>query len=174
MNNEKMIEEIVKEVMMSMGGAIDEKVEMKSSSKGSNTDIDSKRDYPLATKRPELVRTPTDKKLDDITLDGVLEGKINANDVRISPDTLEIQAQVAEGVDRDAFAKNLRRAAELIAVPDDRILEIYNALRPNRSTKSELLEIADELKNEYGAVINGNFVKEAAHVYEQRGMLRKE
>ncbi|WP_026895438.1 diol dehydratase small subunit [Clostridiisalibacter paucivorans] len=174
MNNEKMIEEIVKEVMMSMGGNIEEKVESKSDSKNLNSDINPNRDYPLAKKRPELVKTPTDKKLDDITLGGVLEGKINANDVRIAPETLEIQAQVAEGVGRDAFAKNLRRAAELIAVPDDRILAIYNALRPNRSTKSELLEIADELKNEYGAVINSDFVKEAAEVYEKRGMLIKE
>ncbi len=37
---------------------------------------------------------------------------------------------------------NFERAAELTAVPDDRILEIYNALRPYRSTKEELLAIA--------------------------------
>ena len=35
-----------------------------------------------------------------------------------------------------------KRQAELIAVPDDRLLEIYNALRPYRSTKQELLDIA--------------------------------
>ena len=52
---------------------------------------------------------------------------------------------MAESVHREAFAGNLRRAAELIAVPDDRLLEIYNALRPYRSTKQELLDIAGEL-----------------------------
>ncbi len=31
---------------------------------------------------------------------------------------------------------NFERAAELTAVPDDRILEIYNALRPYRSTRA--------------------------------------
>nr|WP_252187494.1 diol dehydratase small subunit [Anaeromonas gelatinilytica] len=173
MNNE-MIEEIVKEVMMSMSEKTDERVKIKSNDKKINNDIDPKKDYPLATKKPELVRTPTDKKLEEITLNGVLEGKINAKDVRIAPETLEIQAQVAEGVGRNAFAENLRRASELISIPDDRILAIYNALRPNRSTKSELLEIADELKNDYNAVINSNFVKEAAEVYEKRDMLRKE
>ena len=45
----------------------------------------------------------------------------------------------------------MRRAAELIAVPDTRVLEIYNALRPYRSTKVELLAIADELEDKYNA-----------------------
>ena len=34
------------------------------------------------------------------------------------------------------------------AVPDARILQMYNALRPNRSTKSDLLAIADEIRPE--------------------------
>jgi propanediol dehydratase small subunit len=67
----------------------------------------------------------------------------------------------------------MRRAAELTAIPDDRILEIYNALRPDRSTKDELLEIADELENEYDAQINADLVREAADVYETRGRLRE-
>lgn len=45
---------------------------------------------------------------------------------------------------------NFERAAELTAVPDDRILEIYNALRPYRSTQAELLAIADDLEHRYG------------------------
>lgn len=44
---------------------------------------------------------------------------------------------------------NFERAAELTAVPDDRILEIYNALRPYRSTCAELLAIADDLEHRY-------------------------
>ena len=44
---------------------------------------------------------------------------------------------------------NFERAAELTAVPDDRILEIYNALRPYRSTQAELLAIADDLEHRY-------------------------
>ena len=83
-----------------------------------------------------------------------------------------MQAQVAESVGRDAFASNLRRAAELIAVPDKRILEIYNSLRPYRSTKAELYAIADELENQYNCKINAAFVREAADVYERRGRLK--
>ena len=91
----------------------------------------------------------------------------------IAPETLEMQAQVAESVHREAFAGNLRRAAELIAVPDDRLLEIYNALRPYRSTKQELLDIAGELDGKYGAKTAASLVREAAEVYEKRGRLKK-
>ncbi len=180
MNEDKIIEEVVKQVMMSMKDKGNEDLnketskECKYENKSSGVEIDVERDYPLATKRPELVKTPTNKKLEDITLNNVLKGDINSADVRISPETLELQAKVAEQVERDSLARNLRRASELIAISDERILEIYNALRPNRSTKQELLDIADELEQKYDAVVNSNFVREAAEVYEKRGMLRRE
>ena len=55
-----------------------------------------------------------------------------------------------------------------------RVLEIYNALRPYRSTKVELLAIADELENKYNAKVNAQLVKEAAELYEKRDRLRKD
>lgn len=134
----------------------------------------TKENYPLSNKIPESIKTPTGKNLQDITLENVLNGEINPEDVRISPDTLEMQAQVAESINKHAMARNFRRAAELISIPDDRILEIYNALRPYRCTKEELLEIADELENKYNAKINADFVREAVEVYEQRKKLRVE
>lgn len=58
-------------------------------------------------------------------------------------------------------------------MPDDRLLEIYNALRPYRSTKAELYEIADELENQYGAKVSaGCCSSAAADVYDSRGRLR--
>jgi len=162
MNQEQMIQAIVKEVMASMGSA-----------PAKTTGGVTKAQYPLGEKIPDKVLTPTGKKLSDLTLDKVISGQVTAEDVRISPETLEMQAQVAESVSRDAFAGNLRRAAELIAVPDDRLLEIYNALRPYRSTKEELYAIADELKG-YGASKCANFIVEAADVYEARGRLKKD
>lgn len=132
------------------------------------------KDYPLTSKRQGEIKTPTGKKLEDITLDKVLNGEINADDIRISPETLEMQAQIAESMNRDAIARNFRRAAELIKVPDDRILEMYNALRPYRSTKKELFEMADELEHKYDAKVNADFVREAAGVYEDRKKLRVE
>ncbi|GAA0706755.1 diol dehydratase small subunit [Paraclostridium ghonii] len=131
-------------------------------------------DYPLATKRADVIKTPTGKGLQEITLENVLNGEIKPEDVRISPETLEMQAQIAEGMNRDAIARNFRRAAELINFPDERIIEIYNALRPYRSTKEELLAIADEVENVYGAKVNAEFIREASEVYEKRKKLRQE
>ena len=98
-------------------------------------------DYPLATRCPEHILTPTGKPLTDITLEKVLSGEVGPQDVRISRQTLEYQAQIAEQMQRHAVARNFRRAAELIAIPDERILAIYNALRPFRSSQAELLAI---------------------------------
>ena len=120
--------------------------------------------------------TPTIYYKDNKTLTQLVDGSISeltAEDLRIRPETLELQAQVAESAGRGFFATNLRRAGELIPVPDARLLEIYNALRPYRSTKAELYAIGDELINEYGATVSGNFVKEAADIYEKRNRLKK-
>ena len=83
--------------------------------------------------------------MDDITLDEVMKGNIKPEDLRITDKTLLMQAEIAEKVGRRQLAQNFRRAAELTKVPDDRILEIYTALRPYRSSKEELLSIAEEL-----------------------------
>lgn len=127
--------------------------------------------YPLSEKIPGQIKSPTGKALEDITLDALMKGEITSDDVKIAPETLEMQAQVADSVGRHAFARNLRRASELIIIPDDRILEIYNALRPNRSTKSELMAIADEIETKYQAKINAAFIREAADVYDRREVL---
>ena len=129
--------------------------------------------YPLAENMADKIATPTGKPFSSLSYEQVINGQISAEDMRIAPETLEMQAQVAESVGREAFAGNLRRAAELIAVPDDRLLEIYNALRPYRSTKQELLDIANELDGKYGAKTAATLVREAAEVYEKRGRLKK-
>lgn len=132
------------------------------------------KEYPLATKVPDIINTPTGRKLNEITLESVMAGEIKPEDIRISKETLEMQAQIAEEMNRYAMARNFRRAGELISVPDERVLEIYNALRPYRSTKEELLKIADELEEKYDAKVNADFVREAAQVYEDRKKLRVE
>ncbi|HCB1766129.1 MULTISPECIES: propanediol dehydratase small subunit PduE [Citrobacter] len=129
-------------------------------------------DYPLANKHPEWVKTATNKTLDDFTLENVLSNKVTAQDMRITPETLRLQAEIAKDAGRDRLAMNFERAAELTAVPDDRILEIYNALRPYRSTKDELMAIADDLENHYQAKICAAFVREAAALYVERKKLK--
>ncbi|MDQ0246113.1 propanediol dehydratase small subunit [Bacillus fengqiuensis] len=133
----------------------------------------TKKDYPLGSKRPDLLFTPTEKAYNDLTLDAALKGEVTGADLRISPKTLEMHADISESLGRTQLAKNFRRAAEMINISDARILEIYNAMRPNRSTKEELLAIADELETEYGATENAALIREAADVYERRGRLKK-
>jgi propanediol dehydratase small subunit len=135
------------------------------------SELDPQRDYPLASHRPELLRTPTGKRLDEITMQAVLAGDVVAEDLRIAPDTLRLQAQIAESGGKAQLGQNFRRAAELTALPDEKVLGIYNALRPQASTKQELLDIAEELERDYSAPLCGRLVREAADVYERRQIL---
>ena len=135
--------------------------------------LEAEKDYPLGTKRPDLVKSASGLALKDITLDKVVSGQIGFDDVKIRPETLEYQAQIAEDMGRPNLAANLRRAAEMTKIPDDRVLEIYNSLRPYRCTKPELLDIANELETKYNAKICAALVREAADVYEKRGRLKQ-
>lgn len=128
--------------------------------------------YPLGEKIPERIASSTGKKLSDFSFEAVVSGQIKADDLRISKETLELQAQVADSVGRTTLANNFRRAAELIAVPDDELLSVYDALRPYRSTKDELYGLATKLESTYQCRINAAFIREAADVYEARGRLR--
>ena len=137
MIQQNMIEYVVRQVLKGILEQDSQEVSKKSIDKDGYGSLDPNKDYPLATKRPELVKTPTGKSLNEITLENVVDGVIKAEDLRITPDTLRMQAEIAQKVGRTQFANNLRRASELTAIPDQRILEIYNALRPYRSKKQE-------------------------------------
>ena len=165
MDQELLMKQIVEQVMAAMSGKA---APVAAPKKGCVTAAD----YPLGVKMPEAIKTPTGKPYASLSYEKVISGELTSDDMRIAPETLEMQAQVAESVGREAFAGNLRRAAELIAVPDERLLQIYNALRPYRSTKQELLDIAAELDG-YKAAIAAGLVREAAEVYEKRGRLKK-
>ncbi|WP_435079068.1 diol dehydratase small subunit [Halococcus sp. AFM35] len=125
--------------------------------------------YPLGDS-PDDVETQNGTKLSEITLEKVVEGEIDGADLDIAPETLEEQARIADEAGRTQLAQNFRRAAELTLVPDDRILDIYNALRPSGAEKQKLHDIADELEDEYDATLNAAHVREAAEVYEERGL----
>ena len=83
-------------------------------------------------------------------------------DLRVTAEALELQAQVADAAKRPQLAENLRRAAELVSVPEDTILEIYRALRPGRANRDELLALADRILTCYGAHRCAALVREAA------------
>lgn len=133
--------------------------------------FDPETDYPLATKRPDLVRTASGLRLDELTLDALREGRLTQGDLRATPETLERQAAVARAAGRPQLADALERAAELTAVPDELVLDVYTALRPRRASAAELEALASRLENEYGATRVARFVREAAAVYAERGLL---
>ena len=129
-------------------------------------------DYPLGTRRPDLVRTPSGRGLDELTLDAVRAGEIGPEELRATPETLRRQSAVALAAGRTQLADNLARAAELADVPSETILEIYTALRPHRSTAAELAAWADRLESELAAPLTAAFVREAAAAYAERDLLR--
>lgn len=171
MIDEKKLEDMVRQALQGIKNG-ESSCSCDNSSLNKEFNLDVKRDYPLGKKRPELIKTARGQNLEDITLKDVTDGKIKPEDLRITAKTLLMQAEIAEKVGRRQLANNFRRAAELTKVPDNRILEIYVALRPHRSSKEELLSIADELEKKYEAPICASHVREAADVYERRRLLK--
>jgi propanediol dehydratase small subunit len=129
-------------------------------------------DYPLGSKRPDLLKSPKGIPFSELTLENVESGKIGFEDFSITPEVLKMQGDIAASAGRKQIGLNFARAAELTKVPDKRILEIYNSMRPHRSTLEELHAIADELQGKYGASDCANFVREAAGVYKRRKLLK--
>jgi propanediol dehydratase small subunit len=128
-------------------------------------------DYPLAEKRPELIRGHGGKGLEEITLDRLIAGEVTLDDLRITPAALKLQAEIAEAANRPRLAANFERAAELVDVPQDFLMEVYELLRPGRArSKAPLIEAARNLRESYGASRMAAFVEEAAEVYERRGL----
>jgi propanediol dehydratase small subunit len=123
--------------------------------------------YPLGARRPDLVRTPGGLPLADLSLHAP---QVEARELRATPETLRLQAEVARAAGRPQLADNLLRAAELAPLRDETILEIYTALRPRRSSAAELEAWAHRL-DEWNAPATAAFVREAAQVYAERGLL---
>jgi len=135
--------------------------------------FDPASDYPLGSRRPDLVRTPSGLALDELTLEAARAGRFGADELRATPETLRRQSAVALGAGRTQLADNLARAAELADVPAETILEIYTALRPHRSMAEELEAWAARLETELAAPLTAAFVREAASAYDARGLLEQ-
>jgi propanediol dehydratase small subunit len=131
-------------------------------------------DYPLAEKRPELVLSKRGRRIEDLTLDGLISGEVTLEDLSITKRALNQQAEIARDAGRSTLAQNFERAADLVEVPQDVIMRVYELLRPGRAeSKEQLLAAAAELDNTYGAATMAAFIFEAAEVYERRGLFRR-
>jgi glycerol dehydratase small subunit/propanediol dehydratase small subunit len=134
----------------------------------------SRSDYPLAEKRPDAIKGKRGKPMSALTLDAVIKGDVTIEDLRITPQALNAQADVARSAGRPRLAENFERAGELVDVPQDEIMAVYELLRPGRATSREqLLIAARRMRDTYNARKIAAFIEEAAEVYEARGLFKK-
>jgi propanediol dehydratase small subunit len=116
-------------------------------------------------------RALSGRPVEQITVEAAVRGELSGADVRIHPDTLRRQADVAQRHGNPELAENLRRAAELAILPDAEVLAIYEALRPRRAAGAELESIAVRLESG-GATRCAALVREAAEIYARRHLLK--
>ena len=130
--------------------------------------------YPVGEKQPQRVQTRNGHPLSDLTLDNLMAGHVTATDFGITAEGLRLQAAIAEQAGRPNLAQNLRRGAELVEIPDNVLLDIYELLRPGRAQSlDELRTIANQLRDVYGAKETASLLEEAALVYERRGIFQR-
>ena len=128
--------------------------------------------FPLGQHHRADIATKSGRPLSELSLDRVLGGDVDPDDVSVSAETLDLQADFARAAGYDEVAANLARAAEMTRIPSDEILEIYEALRPGRSTYYQLLSLSQQVASMYGAEHTGAYIREAADVYRDTGLLK--
>ena len=92
--------------------------------------------YPFAEYEKDAITSKTGRKFTDITLEEVMKGHIAPDDIKISKDMLKAQGQVAREAGNDPMEKNFERAAELVDVPDDVILKMYERNTTQRTARA--------------------------------------
>ena len=107
-----------------------------------------------------------------LTVEALAAGRLNAGDLLITRAALRAQADQATQDGREPLAANLRRAAELVDLPDAELLAIYESLRPGRSTRVELETLAARLQAG-GAEETAALIRSAAAAYVRRGVARR-
>lgn len=127
--------------------------------------------YPLS-ENDFNIKSKSGKYLKDISIDEVIKGNITGEDIKVSKETLKIQGEIAKKEGRDQLGENFERASELVEIPDDELLIIYNMLRPYRSSEDELLQKAKEIKVKFGAIRCSELIMDALKTYKKRGILR--
>jgi len=119
------------------------------------------------------ITSATGKPLDDLHMDAVLKGELTTDDFLISASTLNGQAGNAENAGYPLLANNLRRAAELTNINNEEILEIYETLRPGRTSYERLITLANRLENVLNAPLTAQLVRDAAEAYVVRGIIEQ-
>jgi propanediol dehydratase small subunit len=105
------------------------------------------------------------------SVQNALDGKLGLPDLRMDPAVLAHQAVVAEEGGNPQLAENFLRAAELTLLDDEDVMNLYEALRPYRSSAEQLNELQSSLEQR-GASRCAELVRQAADAYTRRGLLR--
>ena len=84
----------------------------------------------------------------------------------------QLDAQAAAPGGYRQLGENLRRAAELTGLPNDRVFEIYAMLRPGRASVAELHDLAADLRRQNMSRVAA-FIVEAAEAYGKRGVAKR-
>ncbi|MBR0794886.1 glycerol dehydratase [Bradyrhizobium jicamae] len=130
--------------------------------------------YPVSEHAPERAVSASGLPLAQLTLEEVVAGRIGARDISISSQVLRLQAQIARAAGRETLARNMERAAELVTVPQEIILETYEMMRPGRVTDPVVLTArAEMMRRKYGATNIAALIDEAVAVYTRRGLFRR-
>ena len=122
--------------------------------------------------KKNTIYTFSGRSIDELNVQGILSGELTAEDFRIHGERLNHQAKVADEAGYNQLAGNLRQAAELTHMSNEEILEIYNTLRPRRTSYTEMIAMADRLENEKKAHLTASLLREAAEVYLKRGIVK--
>ena len=117
-------------------------------------------------------RSFSGRRLNELRIEDVLGGDLSSEDFRISAETLCRQAQTARDAGYRQVAENLLRAAELTRLTNEEVLNIYDKLRPGRTTYPEMKAIAEHLESDFNAPLTAAFIREAAEVYLKRGIVK--
>lgn len=138
------------------------------------SDDEVERDYkfPLGEHHRDEISTITGVPVSDLSIERVQSGVVAPGDVSISAETLVLQADFARAAGFDQVAANLERAAEMTRIPNVELLDIYEALRPGRSTYYKLLSLSQRINSMYDAELTGEYIREAADVYRDTGLLK--
>jgi propanediol dehydratase small subunit len=129
--------------------------------------------YPLMEHAADTLEAASGRPLAEITLEAAGAGELTIGDLQIRAEALRAQAEIARQSGYRQLAVNLARAAELTGVPNAELLRMYELLRPGRASYDELVALAELLATRYGAAENAGLVREAAAVYQARGLLRR-
>ena len=129
--------------------------------------------YPLAEHAADQLAAISGRPLGTITEEAAEAGELTIADLQISAETLRAQATIARSAGYRQLAANLTRAAELTAVPNAEVLQMYETLRPGRASYDELIALADRLEQAHHAPESAALVREAAEVYQARNLLRR-